>query len=95
MSFVILNLLKNALASQTKIHIWFNSKERCVYFKDEGSGIFEDKLENIFNEHKLDLQNSTSSEIGLPFCKKVMQAVGGDILVKSVKGEGTEFCLRF
>jgi signal transduction histidine kinase len=80
MSFVILSLLKNALASQVKIHIWFNSKERCVYFKNEGAGISEDKLKDIFNEQKLS------------FCKKIMNAFGGDI---SVKCEGTEFCLRF
>jgi light-regulated signal transduction histidine kinase (bacteriophytochrome) len=33
--------------------------------------------------------------LGLPFCKRVMKAFGGDILVKSVVGEGTEFCLKF
>jgi two-component system CAI-1 autoinducer sensor kinase/phosphatase CqsS len=32
---------------------------------------------------------------GLPFCKRVMNAFGGDISVKSVVGEGAEFCLRF
>ena len=33
--------------------------------------------------------------LGLPFCKRVMEAFGGDITCESVEGEGVEFCLRF
>jgi two-component system CAI-1 autoinducer sensor kinase/phosphatase CqsS len=111
MSFVILNLLKNALASQAKIHIWFNSKERCVYLRDEGDGFSEEKLKDIFNEQKVGFakpdqrqakpdqrcasQMQTSIVLGLPFCKRVMNAFGGDISVKSEVGKGAEFCLQF
>jgi signal transduction histidine kinase len=33
--------------------------------------------------------------LGLPFCRRVMKAFGGDISCKSVAGEGVEFCLKF
>ena len=87
MSFVVLNLLKNSLVQKTKINIWIDADKRCFYFKD--------KLEYIFNEQGSDLQNPTSAEIGLLFCKRVMKAFGGDISVKSEVGIGTEFCLQF
>jgi len=113
MSFVILNLLKNALIYKARIDIWFDSKQKCLYFKDAGVGIATSKLANIFNEqifneHKVGFtksdqrqerdqqqEKSTNIGLGLPFCKRVMKAFGGDISVKSVVGEGTEFCLRF
>ena len=95
MSFVVLNLLKNSLAQKAKINIWFDADKRCFYFKDNEAQISADKLEYIFNERKPDLQNPTSAEIGLLFCKRVMRAFGGDIFVKSEVGIGTEFCLWF
>jgi len=108
MSFVILNLLKNALIYKARIDIWFDSKQKCLYFKDAGVGIAAEKLANIFNEQKAGFTKSdqrrerdqqqekpTNIGLGLLFCKRVMKAFGGDISVKSELGKRTEFCLWF
>jgi len=94
MSFVILNLLKNALIYKARIDIWFDSKQKCLYFKDAGVGIAADKLEFIFDDFFTSNKKSGTG-LGLPFCKRVMRAFGGNISVKSELGKGTEFCLRF
>jgi signal transduction histidine kinase len=63
-------------------------KRRSVF------GIPADKLEFIFDDFfTSDKKGGTG--LGLPFCKRVMNAFGGDISVKSEVGKGTEFCLRF
>ena len=53
MSFVILNLLKNSLENKARIRIWFDAKERRVYWCDERCGIDEKKLRDIFSEQKV------------------------------------------
>ena len=94
MSFVILNLLRNALCYKAKINIWFDGDRRCLYFKDSGVGIDEDKLPHIFDDF-FTSNKKGGTGLGLPFCRRVMKAFGGDISVKSEVGKGTEFCLRF
>jgi two-component system, CAI-1 autoinducer sensor kinase/phosphatase CqsS len=92
MSFVILNLLRNALCYKAKIDIWFDG--RCLYFKDSGVGIPADKLPHIFDDF-FTSNKKGGTGLGLPFCRRVMKAFEGDISVKSETGKGTEFCLRF
>ncbi|MFT5703944.1 MAG: hypothetical protein ACI9TO_001324 [Rickettsiales bacterium] len=46
-------------------------------------------------EFQSEKSNEEFVNFGLPFCKLVMKDFGGDISVKSVKNEKTEFCLRF
>jgi len=94
MIFVVFNLLKNALYYQARINIWMDSKTKTLHFKDDGVGIATDKLEFIFDDFFTSNKKSGTG-LGLSFCKRVMQAFGGDISVKSVVGEGTEFCLWF
>lgn len=96
MIFVLFNLLKNSLYYKAKINIFLESDEEHNYlhFKDYGVGIAQDKLPNIFdNFFTNDKKGGTG--LGLAFCKRVMQAFGGDISCKSIEGEGVEFCLRF
>ena len=91
--FVLINLLKNSLYYKAKINIWLDVDKKCLYFKDDGVGIPSDKLEFIFDDFfTSDKKGGTG--LGLPFCKRVMKAFGGDISCKSVEGEGVEFCLR-
>jgi two-component system CAI-1 autoinducer sensor kinase/phosphatase CqsS len=94
MIFVIFNLLKNSLYYRAKINIWLDGDKRCLYFKDDGIRMTKDKLEFIFDDFfTSDKKGGTG--LGLPFCKRVVQAFGGDISVKSTLGEGAEFCLKF
>jgi two-component system, CAI-1 autoinducer sensor kinase/phosphatase CqsS len=92
--FVLINLLKNSLYYKAKINIWLDADKKCLYFKDDGVGIPADKLGSIFDSF-FTSNKKGGTGLGLPFCKRVMLAFGGDISCKSVAGEGVEFCLRF
>lgn len=94
MIFVLFNLLKNSLYYKAKINIWLNADKKCLYFKDDGVGIPADKLELIFDDF-FTSNKKGGTGLGLPFCKRVMNAFGGDISCKSFEGEGVEFCLNF
>ncbi|MDA7704963.1 HAMP domain-containing histidine kinase [Rickettsiales bacterium] len=94
MIYVLFNLLKNALHYKVKINIWLDSKNKQLHFKDEGQGIDSDKLESIFDSFTTS-GKSSGTGLGLPFCKRVMQAFGGDIICQSESGEGAEFILKF
>jgi two-component system, CAI-1 autoinducer sensor kinase/phosphatase CqsS len=92
--FVLINLLKNSLYYKAKINIWLDADKKCLYFKDDGVGIPADKLEFIFDDFfTSDKKGGTG--LGLPFCKRVMLAFGGDITCNSPKDKGVEFCLKF
>lgn len=94
MIFVLFNLLKNSLYYKAKINIWLDSDKKCLYFKDNGVGIPADKLESIFDSF-FTSNKKGGTGLGLPFCKRVMNAFDGDISCKSIEGEGVEFCLKF
>lgn len=94
--FVIINLLKNSLYYKAKIDIWVekSAKGNFLHFKDYGVGIAADKLEDIFDDFfTSDKKGGTG--LGLPYCKRIMKAFGGDIVCESVQGEFTEFVLSF
>ena len=94
MIFVLFNLLKNSLYYKAKINIWLDGDKKCLYFKDNGVGIPTDKLESIFDSF-FTSNKKGGTGLGLPFCKRVMKAFGGDISCVSKEGEGVEFCLQF
>jgi two-component system CAI-1 autoinducer sensor kinase/phosphatase CqsS len=94
MIFVLFNLLKNSLYYRAKINIWLDGDKKCLYFKDNAVGIAADKLEFIFDSF-FTSNKKGGTGLGLPFCRRVMLAFGGDITCESKEGEGAEFCLRF
>ncbi|MBM6839681.1 sensor histidine kinase, partial [Clostridium saudiense] len=66
-----------------------------VSVKDNGVGISEDKIDLIF-ERFLQVDNTMTrkcegSGIGLSIVESLVKLHGGNITVKSTKGEGTEF----
>ena len=96
MIFVLFNLLKNSLYYKAKIDIWLETSNQAnfLHFKDYGTGIEQDKINHIFDDFfTSDKKGGTG--LGLPFCKKVILAFGGDISCKSIEGEFTEFVLSF
>jgi signal transduction histidine kinase len=92
---VIANLISNALkyaGSESSIEIWYENNE--LHFKDNGYGIAPEKLPYIFEP--FDKKGGTiGTGVGLPFCKRVMESMGGSIECASELGKGTEFVLRF
>ncbi|MBF4335635.1 hybrid sensor histidine kinase/response regulator [Vibrio anguillarum] len=100
LKYVLYNLLKNAFYYQNNdmfnIHITLKSSENChqITVKDNGVGIEPHLLDDIFKDFYTFGKNG-SYGLGLPFCRKVMHAFGGDIICRSELGEWTEFTLTF
>ncbi len=70
-----------------------------ISVKDSGIGIDEKEFDNIFKEFvqesKEVTQNYGGSGLGLSIGKKLANLMGGDIEVKSKKGEGSTFKFSF
>ncbi len=99
MFIVILdNAIKFSSPGST-IHLNLTSVKRKVVcsIRDEGIGISEEELPNIFDKfYKSKLrQNAKGTGLGLPIAKQIALKHGGTIDVKSKVGEGTEFIFTF
>lgn len=98
---VLINLVvnaKEALKDKADARIILSaslSDKQKVIIKvlDNGSGIPEDVLENIFIPFFS--TKKTGSGIGLSLCKQIMMLHKGNIQVHSLPGEGTAFTLQF
>ncbi|WP_299102894.1 HAMP domain-containing sensor histidine kinase [uncultured Winogradskyella sp.] len=98
---VLINLILNAVDAcknsenpEIKI-IASQNPNRDIVIKvfDNGSGIPQDILENIFIPFFT--SKTTGSGIGLSLCKQIMLLHKGRIIVKSIEGEGSVFSLVF
>ena len=98
--YVMYNLFKNAFHHRSSedfhIHITMGSDgtTNSVTVTDNGAGISSDVMRNIFQDFYT-TGKSGSYGLGLPFCKKVMQAFGGDVQCQSELGEWSQFTLSF
>jgi len=98
---VLINLVvnaKEALKDKKDARIILSaslSDKQKVIIKvsDNGLGIPEDVLENIFIPFFS--TKKTGSGIGLSLCKQIMMLHKGNIHVHSIEGEGTSFVLQF
>ncbi|KMQ51003.1 two-component hybrid sensor and regulator [Chitinispirillum alkaliphilum] len=101
---ILLNLISNAVKFTPKGSITLNitpkehTKEKLVlHFSicDTGIGIPEDKLDLLFKEFsQVDLSTTRKyggTGLGLAICKKLIDLMGGDIWVKSIPLQGSEF----
>lgn len=98
----IINLLKNASDySEEGKRIWLELEHTNVYtriyVKDEGVGIAEKELPNIFKRFYRVHQevNPNSVGIGLSLTKSIVEGMGGNIRVQSEDGKYTWFVLTF
>lgn len=98
---VLINLIKNAIQAfddrvnpAISLVSYVNEKGSVIIsVKDNGTGIEPEALEKIFIPFFS--TKKTGSGIGLSLSKQIMRQHEGNITVKSVLGEGTEFLLRF
>jgi len=69
----------------------------CFQVEDTGSGIPEDKLEEIFTPFR-QLGNFThraeGAGLGLSISRSLVRMMGGDVHVKSTPGKGSTFCFE-
>jgi nitrogen fixation/metabolism regulation signal transduction histidine kinase len=97
---VMINLVRNsldALAGQPKAEIVLSCKEvpdeKLISISDNGTGIDEDLMEDIFIPFFTTKKDG--SGIGLSLVRQIMRLHGGHVRIKSRKGEGTTVCLVF
>ncbi|MGB1285493.1 MAG: ATP-binding protein, partial [Aggregatilineales bacterium] len=102
---VLINLLTNAVKFTDEGVITLNvvSTKTGIHFtvSDTGSGIPEDEISKLFAAFERTQQakerNIEGTGLGLPISKFLVEQHGGELIVKSVEGEGTtfEFTLPF
>ena len=96
----IINIVKNCIEhtgqnKNIKIKLLENALYSQIIIQDEGEGIAEDDLPYIFNRfYKGKGSSKESFGIGLALAKSIIEKQGGEIKVKSKKGEGTEFRIQ-
>lgn len=99
---IVLNLLDNAMKyskEYTEIHleVYEQNNRTVLKVSDQGIGIPPDDIEFIFDRlYRVEKSRSRTyggSGIGLSVVKKLVQAHGGTIQVKSEVGKGTEFTI--
>lgn len=96
MKRVFVNIIKNAVdAMSSSGELKIKSKKSGgwveISFSDTGSGINEDVLEKVWTP--LFTTKAKGMGLGLSICKRIIEAHGGKINVKSKVGEGTTFTI--
>lgn len=100
-SVIIDNLISNATKYQdpsnknptVNISVKVNERNAYIEIEDNGIGIVEDHLQNIFKMFFRSHTNVNSLGIGLYIVKEALTRIGGEISVRSVYGNGSVFCL--
>lgn len=104
---IVINLLGNAIKftdsgsitlSVTCVDRGTSQKELLISVKDTGRGIAKENLGKLFANYTQE-NNKISSEyggtgLGLSLSKELATLMGGDIIVKSEQGKGSEFILN-
>jgi signal transduction histidine kinase len=100
-TLVVTNLLKNALRAiksvrKGEIEIAVQPRKRgtVMIFRDTGPGIAKAQLPHIFRRF-YSYPESSSTGIGLAFCREVLSTWDATIQCRSVVGEFTEFTIAF
>lgn len=100
---ILLNVLFNAIKFNREngnidVYISFDDKYANISIKDTGIGIQKDKIDLLFHRFKKINNRLTKvnegSGIGLYIAKELVKINGGDMIVNSELGEGTEFIIK-
>ncbi len=95
--FVIFNLLKNALyylPAYPRVRVTLTVGQQQVTVHDTGPGMTAAAAASLFQPFT-SAGKTGGTGLGLAYCRRVMQAFGGEIFCESVEGESTQFALRF
>ena len=104
MTNVFVNLLDNAVKYSKEqpditVKTYNEGDELVIEISDKGIGMSKSVQKKIFKkfyrETTGDIHNVKGHGLGLTFVQKVVHSFNGKINVKSVKGEGSTFILRF
>ena len=90
---IIENAYKYSPRKKTKAEITISSKRKnkdlIVTIADKGVGIREKELRQIFDPFSQIKKMADRHGIGLPMCKKIIEKMGGEIIIKSQLNKGT------
>jgi two-component system, NtrC family, sensor histidine kinase HydH len=93
----VVNLINNAIEASRKgqnisVSMAPGEKYLVIRFKDEGSGMDKDTLDNLFMPFYTSKSGGTG--LGMPISKKIIEAHKGTIDIYSQPGKGTEVTIR-
>lgn len=96
----LLNLVKNAIQAMPESHkdpqivisTYMESDMVKISVQDNGCGMTEDQMSKIFEPYYT--TKSSGTGLGLTVLFKIMKQHGGDVVVHSTYGEGSEFILQ-
>ena len=99
MGQVFINILSNAcyaIANQGTIDIYTTEHqgEVEVRIRDSGLGISKDVMAKIFDPFYTTKKQGEGTGLGLAISLQMIRKMGGDIIVQSEKGKGSEFILK-
>lgn len=102
MSVIIDNLISNAVKYQNperqnqkvEVTVKVNAEKATIKIEDNGVGILDQHLNNIFKMFFRSNNSVNGLGIGLYIVKEALTRIGGDISVHSTQGEGTAFYLE-
>ncbi|CAN5732792.1 hypothetical protein BH11PSE7_BH11PSE7_07140 [soil metagenome] len=69
--------------------------QSCIRFIDNGPGVPPEILSRLTREPVTTRESSGGNGMGLMFCRRVMQSIGGSIEIRSEPGDGAVVCLYF
>ncbi len=96
------NIIGNAIKygydnMRIEVTLYEGKNHVCIDVKDNGPGIPEDKLPNIFNRfYRIDharTKDLMSTGLGLAIAKELVESHNGEIKVSSMEGIGTCFTI--
>ena len=97
---VLLNLLGNALryspeGSTVRLEVELRGEWASVTVADEGQGLTPEQQTKVFDKfERLGRSGDGGSGLGLYISRFLARAMGGDLTVASVPGEGARFTLK-
>ncbi|NKA72560.1 histidine kinase [Ralstonia solanacearum] len=95
--FVLFNLIKNALfyfKAHPEARLTLTVDQSVIRVRDTGPGIPQAMLPRVFEPFQ-SMGKTGGTGLGLAYCRRTMQALGGEIRCASVLGQYTEFTLCF
>lgn len=93
------NIARNAITAMPtggaltiKLEKSDDAKHAIAVFKDDGIGISEDRLQNLFEPFS---EEASGTGLGLSIVRKIVTDHGGTVEIQSTEGIGTDVVIRF